>query len=719
MSTINSTGDGDEYRRRLYEARADDDLTLREFAAEALEIGVAYLGVEDAHFNRIESAADGPVHEVLAAGGGDLVPEGLRYDQATSFCRRTVEDEAPVSFADAESEGWADDPAYAEHGLSCYLGATVTVEGEPYGTVCFVSRDPRPEPFAPDERAFVELVARSIGRRLETRRRDRQLDRTERKYEALVTAAPDAVLLVDGETGDLVEVNAAAGDLLGVDRDQLVGDPALRWFPAADRDRLRTLFRAPDGDGADGDISSTGRFPDGTPIEVETADGDRVPVEVNAAPVELDGRAYVQAVLRDVSERRERQREIRLKDRAIEEAAVGIAITGLEEGNAPIQYVNRAFERLTGYDREELIGRDCRILQGETTADDPVAALGEAIAAREPHTTELLNYRADGSPFWNELTVAPVENAAGEVTHYVGFQRDVTERKRREHQVSVLNRVLRHNVRNRMNVVTGYADVLLDADASDLCDGPDGDAEAARTDAGPADGPGTTASDAASTGLARAGDGDGTDALPPGAGPGIDVSDLAGRIREAATDLTQLSDTARSVEEIVRDPGTPAPRNVAAVARSVAADTDADVRVSAPEEVRALATSHVETALSELVENAVEHAPDSPVELTVASTPDGVAVTVADEGPGLPPAERRLVEEGRETPLEHGDGLGLWLVYRVVADAGGRVTVDDGADGTAVTVRLQPADGRPSPAVGDEFQGPDATGDVGPPTGPD
>jgi PAS domain S-box-containing protein len=118
-----------------------------------------------------------------------------------------------------------------------------------------------------------------------------------------------------------------------------------------------------------------------------------------------------------------------LKERAVDEAPIGIAISDPDcEGN-PLVYVNEAFEELTGYDRSEAIGRNCRFLQGEETDPGAVAALRTGIDAGEPVSVELLNYRADGERFWNEVTVAPLSDDSGEVTHFVGFQDDVSDRK--------------------------------------------------------------------------------------------------------------------------------------------------------------------------------------------------------------------------------------------------------------------------------------------------
>ena len=71
-----------------------------------------------------------------------------------------------------------------------------------------------------------------------------------------------------------------------------------------------------------------------------------------------------------------------------------------------------------------------------------------------------MNYRANGTPFWNKLTVTPVTDSTGEVSHFVGIQRDVTGRKRRERLIGVLNRILRHNLRNDMNVVGGLGETI-------------------------------------------------------------------------------------------------------------------------------------------------------------------------------------------------------------------------------------------------------------------
>ncbi|WP_372912355.1 bacterio-opsin activator domain-containing protein [Salinigranum sp.] len=121
-----------------------------------------------------------------------------------------------------------------------------------------------------------------------------------------------------------------------------------------------------------------------------------------------------------------------LKERAMDEAPVGITIADFSLPDRPLVYVNRAFCRTTGYSPAEALGRNCRYLQGSDTDPESVAKLRRAIDAGESTSVELLNYRRDGSEFWNRVDIAPITNGAGEVTHYVGFQTDITARVRAE-----------------------------------------------------------------------------------------------------------------------------------------------------------------------------------------------------------------------------------------------------------------------------------------------
>ncbi|WP_276252524.1 bacterio-opsin activator domain-containing protein [Halomontanus rarus] len=126
------------------------------------------------------------------------------------------------------------------------------------------------------------------------------------------------------------------------------------------------------------------------------------------------------------------ERDRWVKDRAINEAPVGVAITDPSMADNPLVYINEAFGAITGYDRETVVGRNCRFLQGPDTDPAAVDAMREAIADERPVTVELENYRQDGTRFWNEVTLAPVHDDHGEVTNFVGFQNDVTARKRAE-----------------------------------------------------------------------------------------------------------------------------------------------------------------------------------------------------------------------------------------------------------------------------------------------
>jgi PAS domain S-box-containing protein len=122
-----------------------------------------------------------------------------------------------------------------------------------------------------------------------------------------------------------------------------------------------------------------------------------------------------------------RTRELSVRERAIDEAPVGVTIADPSRADTPLVYVNDTFVELTGYPREETLGRSCRFLQGPETRAEPVREMRAALDAEEPVTVELRNYRTDGETFWNRVSLVPLTDDRGEVEHWVGFQQDVTE----------------------------------------------------------------------------------------------------------------------------------------------------------------------------------------------------------------------------------------------------------------------------------------------------
>ena len=127
--------------------------------------------------------------------------------------------------------------------------------------------------------------------------------------------------------------------------------------------------------------------------------------------------------------------ELRIRQRAIEASVNAVLITDNRRPDNPIIYVNPAFERITGYAREAVIGLNCRFLQGSDSAQLELVAIRRALQHRHEGKALLRNYRKDGSMFWNELRVAPVLDSQGEVSHYVGVLNDVTEAKRYQEEL--------------------------------------------------------------------------------------------------------------------------------------------------------------------------------------------------------------------------------------------------------------------------------------------
>lgn len=121
-----------------------------------------------------------------------------------------------------------------------------------------------------------------------------------------------------------------------------------------------------------------------------------------------------------------------LKQRALEATAEGVVIADCTQEGMPIIYVNSGFTAMTGYSAQEVLGRNCRFLQGAGTDPQAKEAIRQAITGRQPCSVEILNYRKDGSPFWNRLSITPVRDGLGQVTHFIGIQTDITVRRRAE-----------------------------------------------------------------------------------------------------------------------------------------------------------------------------------------------------------------------------------------------------------------------------------------------
>ena len=154
---------------------------------------------------------------------------------------------------------------------------------------------------------------------------------------------------------------------------------------------------------------------------------------------------------------------------AVETTRMPMTVTDPHQPDNPIIFCNAAFEKMTGYRMDEIVGRNCRFLQGEETDRAVIDQVRQAIAKREEVAVEVLNYRKNGSSFWNALFVSPVLGEAGELLFYFGSQLDISRRKEAEdalHQAQKMEAVgkltggIAHDFNNLLQVILGYVDML-------------------------------------------------------------------------------------------------------------------------------------------------------------------------------------------------------------------------------------------------------------------
>ncbi len=133
------------------------------------------------------------------------------------------------------------------------------------------------------------------------------------------------------------------------------------------------------------------------------------------------------------------EEQLSLKDLALASCAEGITIADATKPDCPLIYVNKGFEKITGYSADFTCGRNCRFLQGKDTDPSAIEEIRQAVREKRDCVVEILNYRKNGEPFWNRLSITPIRNQAGVVTHFVGIQSDVTARRLAEDALRISN----------------------------------------------------------------------------------------------------------------------------------------------------------------------------------------------------------------------------------------------------------------------------------------
>jgi signal transduction histidine kinase len=291
--------------------------------------------------------------------------------------------------------------------------------------------------------------------------------------------------------------------------------------------------------------------------------------------------------------------------------------------------MNPAASELFGRDPDAVVGDPLEdVLGKESFTVDPGELVATFATAVERRTLQ--------------VTVSPITDRQDEKIGHTLVFRDVTEREQRKQQLAALNRVLRHNLRNDLNVVQGYADTLSER---------------------------TTDPEA----------------------------EMAEQIAEQSADLVEVGSKVRDMEKIMDRPRSEYDRfEVAELLRDVVDE----VRSDHPEARMILDLSPdlwirsddlvAGIVVENLVRNAIEHDPTDPEVTVVGTVDDGwVTITIEDDGPGIPDQEREALLQGEETDLRHGSGLGLWVVNWGVTKLGGDLSFENPAGGgTRVTVRL-------------------------------
>jgi PAS domain S-box-containing protein len=357
-------------------------------------------------------------------------PDGPREH---SFCAHAVEGTGPMVVEDATADRRFQDNVYvrAPQGVRFYAGIPLVLSsGYAVGTLCVL--DHKVRTLSDRQLSSLQKLALQVTALIEAKRTALRLHEEDQNRQVIEQRLDFALEAADIGDWDMdLRTNVARRSLM---HDRCFGyteavpvwgyDTFLAHIIEADRARVDGSYqRAMAGQGAY-DVEFRVVWPDQTLHWLWSKgrfyfDGEGKPVRVAGIQV-------------DITERKLAADALRVSEFALQAISQGVTIAGADQR---ITSVNAGFTAITGYPAAEILGRDCKFLQGPDTDPQTVAAIRAALSRPAEFAGEILNYRKDGTVFWNELTIAPVLGAHGILTHFIGITRDISARRAAELQL--------------------------------------------------------------------------------------------------------------------------------------------------------------------------------------------------------------------------------------------------------------------------------------------
>jgi two-component system, cell cycle sensor histidine kinase and response regulator CckA len=292
----------------------------------------------------------------------------------------------------------------------------------------------------------------------EHKKAEQALKESEEKYRLTFNSSPDAININRLEDGLFVDTNEDSMQLTGFTREDVIGRTSLEitlWHDPADRDELVRGLRERG-------------FYENLEARFRRKDGSLTTALMSARVILLNDTPHIISITRDISDRKRAEAEREKLLSAIEQVGEVVFITDTE---GAIEYVNPAFERITGFTKAEVIGKNPRILKSGRQDRRFYRNLWAAIGSGVPFQGRMVNKRKDGTLYTEEATISPVSDAAGKIVNYVAVKRDITDQLVLEDQFRQAQKMesvgrlaggVAHDFNNKLGVILGNADMALE-----------------------------------------------------------------------------------------------------------------------------------------------------------------------------------------------------------------------------------------------------------------